>query len=99
MTNKMQVRTQVIRILATYLRSQHKDCSIKEAVEISTFQHDLVYQAMDVVLSRPAKQVEKVAEAPPQKMGKNPTDFSKPIVDASDALQVDLAGGPESVRR
>jgi len=86
-------RLKVIQIIKEYYKTLDPELTEEEAVEMATFQHDLVYQAMQMAFPEP------VEKNPRGKVGKHPTDWDKPIIDASNASQVDLMGGPKGIHR
>jgi hypothetical protein len=63
----------------------------EESDEMASFMYTLVTNAIAIVIPQ--------AKATRTLVGKFPTDFSKPIVDASNGNQVDLMGGPEGIKR
>jgi len=86
-------RLKVIQIIKEYYQQLDSELTEEEALEMSTFQHDLVYQAMQMAFPEP------VQKSPKGKLGKHPTDWDQPIIDASNPTQVDLMGGPKGIHR
>lgn len=83
-------KEEAIKVMATYFAGQGEDAS--EAETLSSYAYTLVTTAIYEVV--PQSKTNPVTV----NVGKFPTDFSKPIVDASNATSVDLMGGPEAVK-
>ena len=83
-------KEEAIKVMAEYFAGQGEDAS--EAETLSSYAYLLVTTAIYEVAPQSKSNPVTV------NVGKFPTDFSKPIVDASNATSVDMMGGPEAVK-
>ena len=85
-----ETKEAALKLIADHLLESDDSNGADDAREIAGYLYTLVTNAIGIVVPNTKKERTLV--------GKFPTDFTKPILDASNGAQVDLMGGPNAVK-